>query len=106
MVRNTRQAFTHWRERSRDLPEPTHSSWPCETISLHYAKQALFYFFTATSSSPESSFTFAVPQVVGFPLASKRHPNSPAFFSPHCPAFTDTTNPPDPDGFPALFPCV
>jgi len=65
---------------------------------------AFLYFLTTTSTSPDSSFTFAVPQLVGFPLASKRQPNNPAFFSPHCPAFTATTYHPDPDGFPAIFP--
>jgi hypothetical protein len=51
---------------------------------------------TAIPSSPDSSFTFALPQVVGFPLASKRQPNSPAFFPARCPAFTDTMNHPEP----------
>jgi hypothetical protein len=51
---------------------------------------------TAIPSSQDPTFTFALPQVVGFPLASKRQPNSPAFFPPHCPAFTDTMNHPEP----------
>src|SRR5215831_9609516 len=62
------------------------------------------YFLTTTSSSPDSSFTLAVPHVVGFPAVSNRQPKSPAFFSPHCPAFTATTNHPDPTGRPPGFP--
>ena len=64
------------------------------------------YFFTVTSTSPDSSFTLAVPQVVGLPVALKRQPNRPSFFSPHCPAFTATTNHPEPEGFPAGLPWV
>ena len=62
------------------------------------------YFLTTTSSSPDSSFTRAVPHVVGFPVLSNQHPKSPAFFSLHCPALTATTNHPDPTGRPAEFP--
>jgi hypothetical protein len=80
----------------RVFRDPAFASW----------RKAFLYFLTITSTSPDSSRTFAVPQVVGFPLALKRHPKRPAFFSPHCPAFTATTNHPDPDGFPAVFPCV
>src|SRR5271157_6510082 len=81
-----------------------HCSGSPETASLHHGVQAFLYFSTTTSTSPDSSFTFAVPHLVGFPLASKRQPNNPAFFSPHCPAFTATTNQPDPNGLPAEFP--
>src|SRR6516225_11194513 len=62
------------------------------------------YFLTTTSSSPDSSFTLAVPHMVGFPVVSNRQPKSPAFFSPHCPAFTATTNHPDPTGRPPGIP--
>src|ERR1700690_1106686 len=83
-----------------------HCYWSAGALSVNHGRWGSLYFLTVTSSSPESSLTLAVPQVVSFPVALNRQPKRPSFFSPHCPAFTATTNHPDPDGDPALFPGV
>ena len=79
--------------------KPAHSSGRCETASLPRARRALLYSFTVTSSSPESSFTFAVPRFSPF-RSHRMTPEQPALFSRTLTAVVSHERP-DPDGFPA-----